>query len=98
MKKLFFSLALLLGCTLSISAQKVMHGRFYAIPSYFTYNHTPYLVDRYKDGENYICNLYDLSLSEVASFKLGADIEEIEVEAGFDKNGLAIDFSDIYLT
>lgn len=101
MKKILLSLAILLGSALSVSAQKTLIAKsiksFYTIPSYFTYNHTPYLTDS-KSGE---INIYDLNLNKVAciSHEFRAE-EEMEIRQVIDKNGISTSISqnDVYLT
>lgn len=102
MKKLFFSLAALFGCTLSVSAQKaaMLEGRMQTIPSYFTYNHTPYITTLQEDDDN-IINIYDMSFNQISSFNLGKeDFDNFELKTIIDKNGVSFDveFDDIYLT
>lgn len=99
MKKLFYTLAVLFVCTLSANAQKAHKGFFRTIPSYFTYDHNPYIVfldeDYVRDAE--IC---DLNLNKVKTINVNSEVEYIQIERYVDKNGIGQDVKvdDIYLT
>lgn len=105
MKKTILTLAILLGCTLTISAQKVINQtnrtEFVAVPSVFTYNHTPYLQTVDRDREDLVINLtiYDASLNPVCSFSPNEKFADLELECYIDKNGFQHDVPDnMYLT
>lgn len=101
MNKIFYSFAILLGCTLPVSAHiglpDISQGDT-TIPSYFTNNHTGNLVTY--DYISGTWDIYDLSLNKVASFSLESDCMPFEIELVVDKNGLAhkLESDEVYLT
>lgn len=87
--KNFYSLVVLLATTLCVSAQNVvMHHGIETIPSYFTYNHTPYIVDRCEEGENNIIDLYDMNFNKISSFNIDTDVYDLNLRSVIDKNGI----------
>lgn len=104
MKKNFlYALVTLLVCTVSANAQKLMtDDDFIPIPSFFTYDHKPYICmengnENGKDIDGYF--IYDTNLNLVETVNTGECVS-LDLELYIDKNGISFDLAedDIYLT
>lgn len=109
MKKILLVLTVLLGCTLTISAQKqgLNYKHLCSIPSYFTYNQVPVLYESasaVKVGDNYVYNLYDLNFDHVATVSVESRPvgvkSNMKIEKVIDKTGVtfSMDDNDVALT
>lgn len=104
MKKLFYSLAVLLACTLSANAQKVLNGDIMTVPSFFSFNHSPYILavdgdyDKYDAQINSI-DILDMNFNKIESANINDVLAELNVRC-IDQNGIGHDvkFANSYLT
>lgn len=104
MKKLFYTLAVLFVCTLSVNAQKVFEGELKTVPSYLTFNHNPYIliVDRDADNKHIVkcIDVYDTNLNKVESININEELEQLMFERYIDQRGIADDVKedDIFIS
>lgn len=104
MKKLFYSLAVLLACTLSVNAQKVINGDLITIPSFFTFNHSPYFLGVNGDLNKHnpqitSIDIFDMNFNKIESVNINDVVSGFDVHC-IDKDGIGHDvkYADAYLT
>lgn len=102
MKKILLVLTVLLGCTLTISAQKIGPRSFCTVPSCFTYDNAPLFLGSatYLDEKTRVINIYDLSFNHVSTVSVESRYIGMEIKKVIDKTGMIFNTSsnDVALT
>ncbi len=100
-KKLFYSLAVFFAFTLSANAQKVINGDIRTVPSFFTFNHSPYFLvaDGYDDKKYEVhinsIDILDMSINKIESVNINDVVAELSVRC-IDQNGIGHDVKFAY--